>query len=219
MTIDWIGPVPSSNYAVGRDGERVTFVVEHWTDARIDSAIARFTDPRSRVSAHYIVAQDGRVVQLVSEDDTAFHAGEYGANQRSIGIEHEASGMMPPTDAQYTASAGLHVDIASRHSLALVPDQTMVPHWAIVPTQCPGLLDIARIAQEAGQEDDMFTEDDRRKLNRVYEHLEAYEPLTWMKRLQLWLARALLTGIPSADLSGPDVETAQPFDPKTIARR
>ena len=206
MSVEWRGPVPSSNYDVGRGGERVSFIVEHWTDARLDSAIARFMDPRSRVSAHYIVAQDGHVLQLVSEDDTAFHAGEYGANQRSIGIEHEAS-------------ARLHVDIASRYSLALVPDQTMVPHWAIVPTQCPGLLDIARIAREAEQEDDMFTEDDRRKLNRVYDHLEAYEPLTWTKRLQLWLARALLTGIPSADLSGPDVETAQPFDPKTIARR
>ena len=111
------------------------------------------------------------------------------------------------------------MDIASRYSLALVPDQTMVPHWAIVPTQCPGLLDITRIAREAEQEDDMFTEDDRRKLNRVYDHLEAYEALTWTKRLQLWLARALLTGIPSSDLSGPDVETGQAFDPKTIARQ
>ena len=219
MSVEWRGPVPSSNYDVGRGGERVSFIVEHWTDARLDSAIARFMDPRTRVSAHYIVAQDGHILQLVSEDDTAFHAGEYGANQRSIGIEHEASGMMPPTDAQYAASARLHVDIASRYSLGLVPDQTLVPHWAIVPTQCPGLLDITRIAREAEQEDDMFTEDDRRKLNRVYDHLEAYEPLAWTKRLQLWLARALLTGIPSSDLSGPDVETGQAFDPKTIARR
>src|SRR5207248_5331684 len=100
-------------------------------------------------------------------------------NQRSIGIGHEASGMMAPTDAHYAASARLHVDSASRYSLALVPDQTMVPHWAIVPTQCPGLLDIARIARDAEQEDDMFSEDDRRKLNSVYDHLEACEPLPW----------------------------------------
>ncbi|TMF25574.1 MAG: N-acetylmuramoyl-L-alanine amidase, partial [Chloroflexi bacterium] len=85
MSVEWRGPVPSSNYDVGRGGERVSFIVEHWTDARLDSAIARFMDPRTRVSAHYIVAQDGHIFQLVSEDDTAFHAGEYGANQRSIG--------------------------------------------------------------------------------------------------------------------------------------
>jgi len=219
MSVEWRGPVPSSNYDVGRGGERVSFIVEHWTDARLDSAIARFMNPQSRVSAHYIVAQDGRVLQFVSEDDTAFHAGEYGANQRSIGIEHEASGMMPPTDALYTASARLHADIASRYSLTLVANQTLVPHSAIVPTQCPGLLDIARIAREAGQEDDMFTDADRAMLKRVYDHLEAYEPLTWTKRLQLWLAKALRSGVPNADLSGPDVETGQPFDATAASRR
>ena len=65
----------------------------------------------------------------------------------------------------------------------------------------------------------MFTEEDRRKLNRVYDHLEAYEPLTWTKRLQLWLARALASGLPTADLSGPDVESGQAFDAKTVSRR
>jgi N-acetyl-anhydromuramyl-L-alanine amidase AmpD len=113
VTAQWIGPVPASNYNVGREGENVSFIVQHWTDARIDSAIARFMDPQSRVSSHYIVGQDGQVVQLVSEDDTAYHAGEYGANLRSIGIEHEASGILPPSDALYAASAELQADIAS----------------------------------------------------------------------------------------------------------
>src|ERR671934_1706154 len=129
MTIEWIGPVPPSNYEPGRGGERVAFIVEHWTDARIDSAIARFMDPRSRVSAHYVIAQDGRTLQLVSESDTAFHAGEYGANQRSIGIEHEASGIMPPSDALYEATARLQADIAGRYGIALSPGETLVPHY------------------------------------------------------------------------------------------
>ncbi len=65
----------------------------------------------------------------------------------------------------------------------------------------------------------MFTEEDRRKLNRVYDHLDAYEPLTWTKGLQLWLAKALMTGLPTTDLSGPDAETGRAFDAKTVARR
>ena len=65
----------------------------------------------------------------------------------------------------------------------------------------------------------MLADEDRRKVNRVYEHLEAYEPLTWTKRQQLWLANALGTGLPNADLSGPDVETGQPSDAKTVSRR
>jgi hypothetical protein len=55
--------------------------------------------------------------------------------------------------------------------------------------------DLDRIIREALEEDDMFTEEDRRRLNRVYDHLVAY-----------------------VDLSGPDVETGQTFDPETVSR-
>ena len=52
--------------------------------------------------------------------------------------------------------------------------------------------------------DDMFTDADRAMLKRVYDHLEASEPLTWTKRLRLW--------------SGPDVETGQAFEARTASR-
>jgi len=214
MGIEWRGPVPSSNYTVGRDGNAVTLIVDHWTVVTFEAAIRRFMNPASILSAHYVIAQDGRIVQLVSEDDTAYHAGKYDVNLRSIGIEHEAGPAMAPTDALYGASARLHAEIATRHNLALQVGTTVLPHHAIVPTECPGTLDLDRIvsqAEEALKEDDMFTEEDRRKLDRVYQHLEAYEPLTWTKRLQQWLARAFRTQFPEADLGGPDVETGQPF--------
>ena len=127
--------------------------------------------------------------------------------------------MLPPSDALYEASARLHADIAARYGIALSPGETLVPHSAIVPTQCPGLLDIARIAHQAAEEDDMFTDDDRRKLNRVYDHLEAYEPLVWVSRLQRWLAIAIRSVFPNADLSGPDVETGQAYRTETLSRR
>src|SRR5919108_5263240 len=87
MAAEWLGPVPGTNYDTGRGGKRIDFIVEHWTAATLDSAFARFMDPRSVLSAHYLIGRDGRIIQLVSEDDTAFHAGDYDANQRSIGIE------------------------------------------------------------------------------------------------------------------------------------
>ena len=65
----------------------------------------------------------------------------------------------------------------------------------------------------------MFTEEDRRKLNRVYDHLEAYERLVWTTRLQRWLAGAFSSVFPTADLSGPDVETGEPFGAETVSRR
>jgi N-acetylmuramoyl-L-alanine amidase len=219
MAIQWRGPVPASNHRVGRGGKRVELIVDHWTVVMFEGAIRRFRDPASILSAHYVIASDGRIAQLVSEDDTAYHAGVFSVNQRSIGIEHEAGPAMPPTDALYEASAGLHADIAGRYGLSLEVGANVLPHRAIVPTECPGTLDLDRIVRQALEEDDMFTEEDRRKLNRVYDHLEAYEPLVWTKRLQQWLAKAFGSGLPDADLSGPDVESGQPFDAKTAARR
>ena len=219
MAIQWRGPAPASNYTVGRDGNSVELIVDHWTVVMFEGAIRRFMNPASILSAHYVIGSDGRIAQLVSEDDTAYHAGVFSVNQRSIGIEHEAGPAMPPTDALYAASAQLHAEIASRYGLALNVGTTVLPHHAIVPTECPGTLDLDRIVREALQEDDMFTDADRAMLKRVYDHLEAYEPLTWTKRLQLWLAKALASGLTNADLSGPDVESGQAFDARTVSRR
>src|SRR5882672_12216092 len=104
---------------VGRGGNSVELIVDHWTVVMFEGAIRRFKDPTSILSAHYVVGQDGRIAQLVSEDDTAYHAGKYDVNLRSIGIEHEAGPAMAPTDALYAASARLHAEIASNHGLAL----------------------------------------------------------------------------------------------------
>ncbi len=211
MDIVWRGPIPESNYTVGREGERVELIVDHWTVVMFEGAIRRFKDPSSILSAHYVIGQDGRIAQLVSEDDTAYHAGRYDVNLRSIGIEHEAGPAMAPTDALYAASAELHADIAVRHGLDLVVGTTVLPHRAIVPTECPGTLDVDRIVREATEEDDMFTDEDRRMLRRVYDHLEAYEPLVWTTRLQQWLAKAFRSVFPDADLSGPDVQSGQSY--------
>jgi hypothetical protein len=209
--IEWRGPIPQSNYTAGREGGSVQLIVDHWTVVMFEGAIRRFKDPASRLSAHYVIKQDGRIAQLVSEDDTAYHAGTYPVNLRSIGIEHEAGPAMNPTDALYTASAQLHLEIARRHGLDLAVGGTVLPHRAVVPTECPGTLDLERIVREAEEEDDMFTEEDRRMLRRVYDHLEAYEPLVWTTRLQRWLAKAMRSVFPDADLSGPDVDSGQPF--------
>jgi N-acetylmuramoyl-L-alanine amidase len=58
-----------------------------------EAALERLTSPDSKVSAHYVVFEDGRLVQCVPEDKRAWHAGvsywagEVDVNSRSIGIE------------------------------------------------------------------------------------------------------------------------------------
>lgn len=72
----------------------VSLLVLHYTGMdTAEAAIERLCDPDAAVSAHYVVCEDGRVVQLVDEDRRAWHAGlgvwagETDVNSASVGIE------------------------------------------------------------------------------------------------------------------------------------
>ena len=113
-------PANSGNYRAVTGTRSIKRVVIHITDGskNIDGTISWFKDPKAKVSAHYVVGQDGEVVQMVKHNDVAWHAG--GANGDSIGIEHVARaphawdkllhktdpGLMP-TSTQYCSSAAL----------------------------------------------------------------------------------------------------------------
>jgi len=61
--------------------------------ATAGAAVARLCDPAARVSAHYVVDEDGTILGLVPENRRAWHAGVAGwrdiddVNGHSIGIE------------------------------------------------------------------------------------------------------------------------------------
>jgi N-acetylmuramoyl-L-alanine amidase len=106
----------------------VSMVVLHYT-GMIDgaSAIARLADPEAKVSAHYVVAEDGQVVRMVDEDKRAWHAGRSwwrgtsDINSASIGIEivnpgHEF-GYRPFPEAQIEAVIELLAGIMERHGI------------------------------------------------------------------------------------------------------
>src|SRR5262249_21339744 len=107
-------PANGKNFHAVSGTRTVNRIVIHITDGggKLDGTVSWFKDPSARVSAHYIVGQDGEVVQMVKHNDVAWHASS--ANGDSIGIEHEARsphewdkklgrtdpGLMP-TDQQY----------------------------------------------------------------------------------------------------------------------
>ena len=69
-------------------------LILHYTGMETaEAALMRLCDPAAKVSAHYVVDEDGTVTRLVAEEMRAWHAGEScwrGAtniNDRSIGIE------------------------------------------------------------------------------------------------------------------------------------
>ena len=78
------------------------------------------------VSAHFLVRRDGRVLQFVSCNARAWHAGRsrFGArehcNDFSLGIELEGSDFVAFAPAQYDALAALTVALAARYPLAAV---------------------------------------------------------------------------------------------------
>ncbi|MET8406625.1 N-acetylmuramoyl-L-alanine amidase [Streptomyces sp. NPDC005195] len=101
------------------DDYTVDRVVIHVTQGSYRSAVKAFQDPGHGAAAHYIVRRDGRVTQMIRELDVAFHAGNRGYNERSVGIEHEgfvehASSF---TDAMYRESARLTAVICARYGI------------------------------------------------------------------------------------------------------
>lgn len=125
-------------------------VVLHYTGmATGEAALARLTDPASRVSAHYLVEEDGRLFALVAEERRAWHAGKafWGGqtdiNGISIGIElvnpgHEF-GYRPFPARQMEELVALLSGIRGRWT---VPNSRILGHSDVAPTrkQDPGEL-------------------------------------------------------------------------------
>lgn len=139
MNIVWKG---SPNFTAGRGGKPIQFIVCHWIVGKLSAADAVFAKTGG-TSAHYAVG-NGVIHQYVKETDTAWHAGNFDANQRSIGIEHEGSPTMPITDEVYQTSAQLIADIWRRYGI--IP---LRKHSEFRATQCPGTLDLARLDRMA----------------------------------------------------------------------
>lgn len=139
---------PSPNF--DERTSQVSMLVLHYT-GMVDaaSAIARLVDPEAKVSAHYLIAEDGQIVRMVEESKRAWHAGRShwrgfdDINSASIGIElvnpgHEF-GYRPFPDAQIDALIPLVAAIVERHGITR---GNIVGHSDIAPTrkQDPGEL-------------------------------------------------------------------------------
>ena len=126
---------PSPNHS-SRLGRAVTLIVTHHTASRTaEGAIRWLCDPESRVSAHYVIARDGAVTQLVPENLSAWHTGPCrwpgdagptrSLNRESIGIElvNRGNGIEKFPIDQLVALSDLMVDIRKQH-----PETTIVRH-------------------------------------------------------------------------------------------
>ena len=106
----------------------VSMIVLHYTgmpDA--EGALNRLRSPDAKVSAHYLVDEQGEVFQLVDEEKRAWHSGRSywrgitDVNSASVGIEivnpgHEF-GYRPFPDEQIASLIPLISDIKDRHGI------------------------------------------------------------------------------------------------------
>ena len=138
----------SPNHGARAGGKAPDSIILHYTGmADGPSALAWLCNPRSSVSCHYLVEEDGAVVQLVAERRRAWHAGRSSwrgvedMNSASLGIEivnggHDG-GLPPFPERQIRAIIELCRDLGSRHAIA---PERILAHSDIAPgrKQDPG---------------------------------------------------------------------------------
>ena len=148
----------SPNHAPRQEPLRIDMLVLHYTGmTSADAAILRLCDPGAKVSAHYVVEENGTIWQLVPEERRAFHAGvscwegDRDLNAVSLGIEivnpgHEW-GYRPFPEIQMASVEALCAELISRYS---IPAHRVVGHSDIAPERKmdPGeLFDWPRLAR------------------------------------------------------------------------
>lgn len=131
----------SPNFGPRRDGLCPDMIVLHYTGMESGHAAeVRLCDAESEVSSHYLVHEDGHVVQMVRESDRAWHAGKSSwrglndINSGSIGIEI----VNPGHELGYRAFPGRQIDavialcrgITDRHR---VRPERVLAHSDIAP--------------------------------------------------------------------------------------
>ncbi|MHA6643063.1 N-acetylmuramoyl-L-alanine amidase [Mesorhizobium sp. A623] len=131
----------SPNFGPRREPLKPDMIVLHYTGMATGVAAARWLcDPASEVSAHYLVHEDGGIVQMVRESDRAWHAGKSSwrgqtdINSCSIGIEIVNPGHGFGYPAFPARQIGAVIDlcggIVARH--AVLPERVLA-HSDIAP--------------------------------------------------------------------------------------
>lgn len=184
------------NFSRGREGlspDRI--VLHHWgADGQSHDGVVDFftRGPGSGTSAHYVVSA-GRITQICHDYDTAYHAGNWQINLRSIGIEcrPEAS----DEDVRTVAELVRRI----RSEWGYLP---LTVHSDYYPTACPGryhdLIDrINQLAQE--EETDMQLSD---QVTRPDGHTASVNDVLAYIDLRIERIEAVLIG--GQDKKGPD---------------
>lgn len=130
---------PSPNFNERKDGQKPSLIILHFTGGKSpEYALDILTDGNreKKVSAHYMIHEDGTVYRLVDESKRAWHAGVSfwrgieDVNSASIGIEISNRDRKPYTKEQLVSLAALCHSIQRRHG---IPPENVIGHSDIAP--------------------------------------------------------------------------------------
>lgn len=133
----------SPNFNDRAGGQAPSAIILHYTGMKdADSALSRLCDPEAKVSAHYVIEENGRAHHLVDEAQRAWHAGvsfwngETDINSASVGIElvnpgHEFGYRAFPA-RQIKVLCALLQDLIQRHP---IPAHRILGHSDIAPAR------------------------------------------------------------------------------------
>ena len=111
--------VKSGNYTPANRGKgKITTIVVHTVQGSYNGCISWFQNPKSKVSAHFVLGKSGQVTQMVKEKDIAWHVGS--ANGYTVGLEHEGFVTDPQwvTAKMLDASAKLTCYLVKKYGLS-----------------------------------------------------------------------------------------------------
>lgn len=118
--------------------QKIQFLVVHSFALPVDEMIKRLDE--LGVSTHYLIDENGKIIQLVSDDKVAFHAGvsywkgQTSLNETSIGIELQSKtlGQTPFSEKQLEAFKNLTEKLIKKYD---IPRENVVGHSDIAPTR------------------------------------------------------------------------------------
>lgn len=135
---------PSPNFNDRKNGLTPEFIIFHYTGKKDTAeALAHLSDPKTEVSCHFLIDEEGNIYQMVDPDKRAWHAGvsswkgKDDINSRSVGIELSNRNNEPYTNQQLFALALLTKALMHKYS---IPPENILGHSDIAPDrkQDPG---------------------------------------------------------------------------------
>lgn len=149
--IEWIS---SPNHYNGRKGYKPEAIVNHITAGYMNGCLSWMTSVASQASSNYLVTRDGRIIQMVKDEDGAWANGginkpnwsllKSGTNPNyyTISIEHEGFPDDGLTEIQYQATLWLHKYLIGKWDIP-ADKEHIIGHYkidSVSRSRCPGKL-------------------------------------------------------------------------------